>query len=143
MSAARSLRENDPAGTRFAIVLRHETSDADLAQALEQNPFVTEIELSLVGEQRAEWNSLLRVIATRANLGKVKLHDAGITVYQKCTCRLVRSILQAIQQNAAIQNVELCWLRLPTDISTFVDNASSITSFRLYGHVTASGTRNK
>ena len=36
-----------------------------------------------------------------------------------------------MQQNTAIRNVELGWLRLPTDISTFVDNASSITSFSL------------
>ena len=44
---------------------------------------------------------------------------------------LVRSILRAMQQNTAIRTVELAWLRLSTDISTFVDNASSITSFTL------------
>ena len=45
---------------------------------------------------------------------------------------LVRAFLRAIQQNTSIRSVELRWLRLPTDISTFVDNASSITSFSLY-----------
>ena len=51
---------------------------------------------------------------------------------KKCTRRLVRSVLRAMQQNTAIRTVELLWVCLPTDISTFVDNASSITSFRLY-----------
>ena len=46
---------------------------------------------------------------------------------------MIRAFLQAIQQNTAIQNVELWGLRLPTDISTFVDNASSITSFCIDG----------
>jgi len=36
-----------------------------------------------------------------------------------------------MQQNAAIRNVELHGLNLPTDISTFIDNASSITSFEI------------
>ena len=38
------LRQNDPAETCIRILLEYETSDAALAQALEQNPFVTEIE---------------------------------------------------------------------------------------------------
>ena len=50
-----------------------ETSDADLAQALEQNPFVTEIVLDFSREQRVHWNHLLRVIAMRTNLETVKL----------------------------------------------------------------------
>ena len=44
---------------------------------------------------------------------------------------LVRSILRAIQQNNSIRSVSLTRLR-PTNISTFLDNASSITSFRLF-----------
>jgi len=46
------LRQNDPARTRIWINLCDETSDADedadhLAQALEQNPFVTAISFIL------------------------------------------------------------------------------------------------
>jgi len=107
-------------------VLRDETSDADLAQALEQNLFVTEIEMSLDGERGANWNYLLRVIATRANLKTVELHSA------RNALALVRSILQAVQQNTSIRNVKLWQLRLPTDISTFMDNMSSITSFSIW-----------
>ena len=131
MSVVEELRQNDPARTKFYIRLHGETSDAALAQALEQNPFVTEIGLSLDRERRVDWNSLLRVIATRANLETVELRDA-LLVPARAPSALVRSILHAIQQNTAIQNVEFWWLRLSTtDISTFVDNASSITSFRL------------
>ena len=108
--------------------------DAVLAQALEQNPFVTEIVLHLFGEQRrADWNSLLRVIATRSNLETVKLHDAISVNLRSAPAALVRSILQAIQQNTAIRRVGLTCLRLiPSDISTFLDNASSITNLRLW-----------
>ena len=65
-------------------------------------------------------------------LETVKVEDAVSPEERTAPTALVRSILRAIRQNTAIQSVELKWLRLPTDISTFVDNASSITSFRLY-----------
>ena len=130
MSVVEELRQNDPEMTAIRIALFDETSD--LAQALEQNPFVTEIELDLRfnDEQRGDWNSLLHAIATRAILEKVKVQD--VRFGQRYTpAALVRSILQAIQQNTAIRNVELLRLRLPTDISTFLDTASSIASFTL------------
>ena len=41
-------------------------------------------------------------------------------------------ILRAMQQNTSIRFVKLWWLRLPNNISTFVDTASSITSFSLH-----------
>ena len=133
MSVVQRLRQNDPAETRIHIDLRIEPSDADLAEALEQNPFVAEIEFNLYSEyseQRADyWNSLRRVIATRANLETVKLRSAR----RNNPAGLVRAFLQAIQQNTAIQRVMLLWLRLPTDISAFLNSASSITSFGLHG----------
>ena len=47
MSVVEELRQNDPARTDITISLRHETSDADLARALEQNSFITDIEFEL------------------------------------------------------------------------------------------------
>ena len=109
-----------------------ETDADDLAQALEQNSFVTDIVLDLEGEgQRTDLDSLLRIIAARANLEKVELQDAESVEERTAPAGLVRAFLRAIQQNTAIRSVGLSWLRLPTDISTFLDNASSITSFRL------------
>ena len=127
MSVVEELLQNDPARVFIYIRLRRGISDAALARALEQNPFVTDIDLDLREEQRADWVSLLRVIATRANLEKVELLFA-----RNAPAVLVHSILRAIQQNASIRSVDFQWVRLPTDISTFVDNASSITSFSIH-----------
>ena len=134
VSVIEELRQNDPERTEIWIRLRDETSDADLAQALEQNPFVTEVELSLAGEQPADWTYLLRVIATRSKLENVTLKDAHDPEERIAPAALVRAFLQAIQQNhnRVIRRVDLRFLRLPTDISTFLDNASSIASFGLY-----------
>ena len=114
------------------IDLCYETSDADLAQALEQNPFVTEIALVVDMEQRTDWDSLLRVIATRANLEEVIVWDATNAEERIAPgAALIRSILQAVQQNTAIRTVGLTCLCISTDIATFVDNASSIKLLRL------------
>ena len=131
MSVARWLRRNDPAGTSIYILLHRETSNDDLAQALAQNPFVTEVHMDLVGVQQTDWDSLMRVIATRANLEKVKLWDTVRAERRHAPAALVCALLHAIQRNTAIRNVQLQWLCLPTNISTFLDNASSITSFCL------------
>ena len=135
MSVVDALRRNDPATTtRLTIRLRDEPSDADLAQALEQNPFTTDIDLYLEGEQRADdWNSLLRVIAMRANLETVKVEDAYDAEDRNAPAALVSAILRAIQQNSAVHSVLLINLYLPTDVSTFLDTASSITIFGLHG----------
>jgi len=140
MSVIEELRQNDPARTRISIGLCDQRSDADLAQALQQNPFVKAIELNVDGEERAnDWVSLLRVIATRANLKKVKLRDGHADsdferLFVGAPAALVRAILRAMQQNTAIRSVDLQCVCLPIDtISTFVDIASSITSFSING----------
>jgi len=136
MSVVEELRQNDPANTCIRIGLHGESSDAALAQALEQNPFVTDIIiLNVDKEQRADWDSLLRVIAMRGNLEKVELRGAEFQGRRNTSAGLVCSFLQAIQQNNSIRSIELQWLRLPIDISTYVDIASSITSFCIYGCV--------
>jgi len=57
----------------------------------------------------------------------VELQDAG----RNAPAGLVRSILLAMQQNTAIQSVDLRRVRLFIAISSFVDTASSITSFSI------------
>ena len=135
MSVEELLRQNDPERTDIVIWLRDRDarSDSALAQALQQNPYVRELELKLRGVQRTNnWNFLLRVIATHANLETVKLRDGILAKRRNAPAALVQSILHAIQQNTAIRTVKIHWLRLPADISTFLDNASSITSFILW-----------
>jgi len=134
MSVVQLLRRNDPGTIGVVIRLQEEPSDADLAQALEQNPFVTEITLDLEGVQQTEWISLLRVISMRANLETVGVWDSLFSERRNAPVALVRSILRAIQQNTAIRSVEMRWMsRLPTDISMYVNTASFITSFHLNG----------
>jgi len=144
MSLVEELQRNDPETTEISIQLSEETSDADLAQALEQNSFVTKICIFLAGNQQAaaaDWNSLLRVIATRANLEEVTVLDDFWAFRRNVpVSALVRPILRAIQQNPAIRSVYLKYLRPITDISAFVDTASSISKFRFSGYFTTVNT---
>jgi len=98
------LRQNDPAKTCIRIRAADETSDAALAHALEQNPFVREIVLDLYGGEQgaADWDSLLRVIEMHANLETVRLADTISAERRNALSALVSPILQAIQQNTAI-----------------------------------------
>jgi len=122
------LRENDPERTDICLELCFETSDADLAQALEQNPFVTDITLQLHGVEHTDWDSLLHVIATRSKLDEMTLQDVSRAEWRNAPTALVRSILRAIQQNTAIRTVRFKCLQLTTDIFTFVNTVSSITA---------------
>jgi len=136
MSVVPSLRRNDPTVTHIDINLRNETSDTagDLANALEENPFVTTISVNVEGAaQTTAWGALLRVIATRTNLEHVVLRDAYSVAERNAPPALVSAVLQAIQQNSAIRRVFLVYLRLFVGISTFVDTASSIEILNLYG----------
>jgi len=75
---------------------------------------------------------LVRVIATRTILEKVRCRVPFVpTARRNERAALVRSILQAIQQNSSIQSVELEHLLLTPDLVTFVDTASSITTLSL------------
>ena len=140
MSVVGLLRQNNPTRTYIWLRLEGEPSDAALAQALEQNPFVRGLEMDLVGVQRTDWDSFLRVIARRASLEDVTLQCAGLLMglqdavsvdRRNAPAGLVRALLHAIQQNTSIRSVDLCSIRLPTDVSTFVNTASSITSFSI------------
>jgi len=131
MSVVEELRRNDPEKTAIRIVLFEESSAADLAEALEQNPFVTEIRLNFILVQTTDWEALLRVIVTRENLGKVTLIDAYFAEHRNAPPVLVRAFLRSIQQNHSIRAVDLEYFRLPSDVSTFVDTASAITFLSL------------
>jgi len=132
MSVIPRLRQNDPAIKSIRIRLRNEPLDVDLALALEQNTFVTDIDLDVGGVQQGDWNSLLRVIATRVKLTQVLLEDAMSAERRIRPAALISAILRAIQQNTSVRTVYLYYLHLPTDISTFVDIATSITVLWLW-----------
>ena len=62
-----TLRANNPQQTFVYLDLNRENDDAGLAQALEQNPYVSRIRLRPTC-RNAPWENLLRVLATRRNL---------------------------------------------------------------------------
>ena len=62
---------NDPQQTDIEIDLNHEHDDAALAQALEQNQYVSCVRLR-PARRNAPWDNLLRVLATRGNLEQFK-----------------------------------------------------------------------
>jgi len=115
------------------ILLRYETSDAELALALEQNQFVMDICFDLMDAQTSNWVALLRVIATRANLNFVTLTDEESFNERNADVAvpLVSAFLLSIQQNHSIGVVTLALMCLPIDVSTFVDNTSSVTTLTL------------
>jgi len=134
-SAAADLRRNDPAIKRIRIVLQNETSDADLAQALEQNPFVTLIDTDMtnVPNANSDWGALLRVIAARETLESVTLRRVDIVAaHRDAPPTLVRAFLQSIQQNNSIRYVRLVSLRLPTEISSFVEDTTTVKTLALW-----------
>ena len=128
MSIVDRLRQNDPERTSIDINLCLETSDADLAQALEQNPFITAITV-LVGRQTTNWGALLYVIETRANLEDVTLMNASD---RNAPASFDSALLRAVQQNAAVRSVHFNCYRFPNDLSAFVDTATSITSLSFW-----------
>ena len=126
----RVLTDESTGKRKVLLVLREATSDADLAQALARHPFITIIEVDVYERQRRiEWDALLRAISARENLEKVRLFDESVDGETAAPSTL--AFLQAIQRNTFVRCVDLVWLHLPTGLSTFVDNAFSITSFSL------------
>ena len=125
------LRQNDPDNTAISIPLRFETSDAALAQALQQNPFVTVIVFYLDGVLRhevADWRSLLRVLETRENLEQVSLFSS----YRNTGAALLGGFLQAIRRNASIRSVGLSSSLLPAAaVSCFVGSATSVSTLSI------------
>ena len=130
MSVVDLLRRNDPTTTSIRIWLHGEPSDAELALALDQNPIITAITVSLEAAQDWNWDSLLRVIETRDNLENVSL-VGGASAGRNAPAAFILAFFRAIQQNAYIRFVGLFSLRLPADISTLVEIASSIKTFVL------------
>ena len=77
--AVEQLRLNDPELTEILVILREETSDEELAEALEQNEYVTKVTLKLERMRRdANFARFLRVLATRATLRVVDFEGAGV-----------------------------------------------------------------
>ena len=121
-----TLRENDPHQTWIEIDLYTER-DAVIARALEQNQFVSHIQLR-PAQRNANWDHLFRVLATRRNLVHFVLFDHRL----RAPAERSLPILQAIQQNASVRFVELGSSNLNSeDLCSFLDAAVHVTDLTL------------
>jgi len=122
------LRQNDPDNTTIGIFLQFEPSDAALAQALQQNPFITSITFHLDGvfrHEEADWQCLLPVLEMRDNLKQVFLSGSH---HGFSGAALLPAFLQAIRRNACIRSLGLSSLFLPAAaVSSFIGSATSLS----------------
>jgi hypothetical protein len=123
------LRQNDPSKTDVEIFVRH-FIDAELSAALRTNEHVNNIQLNFenLENNTTNWDSLLRVIATREILEKVTLFaDSGEDDTEQ-----VAPFLLAIQRNSSVQTMELYELRLSGGLmASFIDCAKSLTTLSI------------
>ena len=130
-SALLTLRENNPQRTSIYIDLNTETDDAVIAQALEQNPFISYVNLR-PAQRNANWDHLFRVLATRGNLVHFVLYD-HTALSRRAPTERIRPILQAIQQNASVQGVEFRFSNLrPEELCSFLDAGHHVTDLTLF-----------
>jgi len=128
MSVVALLRQNDPTRSSILIRLRREVDDSTLAQALEQNEFVTHVELDLTDliniPVTRQWPELLRVIATREQLETVRLECAGIwgDGDGDDSTRRARAFVLAIQQNSNVRSVAFASAMPRQVLTSFLDH---------------------
>ena len=123
------LRRNDPHRSQIQIILDEE-DDAAIAQALEQNQYVSCVGLR-PAQRNADWDHLCRVIATRGNLRHFFLID-NLLPSNRAPAGRIRPILQAIQQNASVCVVEFIYNTLAAeDLCSFLDTAVHVTDLTL------------
>jgi len=108
MSAVEALRGNDPETRPIYIWLRNESSDSDLAQALQQNPFVRCIAIVFMGTNINDWPLLQQVIETKENLTSVLLVCSPVIPSADA---LVLPFLEAAHTNAAVEEIRLSVFR--------------------------------
>ena len=130
ISMADTLRRNDPNISAIDICVSHESheSDSEIAEALEQNTFVTKLWMHGM-EEDARWPQLCRALAARAHLEHVGLSGAELRMDSSaCTC--TRLLIEALQQNQSIQSAVFCDLEVPEEVvASFLDTARSLTKF--------------
>jgi hypothetical protein len=127
------LRENAPDEKHVRIDLREFTDDAELSAALRTNEHVNSIKLDFwnLENNTTNWDSLLRVIATRENLEKVMLRGSFRPPRSSITDPVIPFLL-TIQQNPSVQTVGVEHIRLFGDtVASFLDNATFVTTLRL------------
>jgi len=127
-----TLRRHDPGVTTSRIPLAGamQFMDADLAQALVENPHIN----TMVFQQyrgfspRTHFPALFQEISTRENLAHVVLMDYDYPDRrQRCPASVATSTLEVIQQNPNVKRVQLQWLELSgQSVANLIDTAVSL-----------------
>jgi hypothetical protein len=134
------LRRNNPSETEIELHLSNFSDDVALSEALQANDHVNDIWLNLnvLANHATNWDSLLRVLATRESLETVVLCDAVYQIHVMNRSRgstppeQVPPFLLALQQNLNIQTVRFLALHLQGDsVASFLDAATSITKLEM------------
>ena len=124
------LRRNSRHLSQIQIDLNEEEDDAAIAQALEQNQYVSRVSLRLA-RRSANWEHLCRVIATRGNLLHFVLLD-DILPLNRVPADRIRPILQAIKQNSSVSVVECRSISFTEqDLCSFLDSVVHTTDLTL------------
>lgn len=117
------IRRNDPRDTSVRIELDEDFSDAEITEALEQNPHIVAISFWVTVALR-NWPRFLRHLETRNTLQKVHiwLFRVGVPLEN------ITSLLQAIQRNTNVRAILFRgWYELPVEsIVPFLDAAGQI-----------------
>jgi hypothetical protein len=119
------LRRNDPSHTSGSFQLCR-FSDNELSVAFQSNDYVKDIRLYLHDtEHTTNWESLLRVLATRQKLETFSLEDDN-DIDLRCRSEQLTPFLLAIQQNPQVQTVNLAGLQISGEsIASLLDAATS------------------
>jgi len=130
--AQQLLRRNSPQQTEIRIHLDEEDVDSAIAQALEQNQYVSHVWLR-PSRRNANWGDLYRVIATRGNLVHFTLFDNyDLLPRSRSPAEKFLPILQATQQNTSIRVVAFRWCTLEAgDFCSFLDASVHVTDLML------------
>jgi len=135
MSVVKLLRQNDPTRSSIRICLRDEQDDGLLAQALEQNGFITRLSVDLTDRNNTarthrQWPELLRVISTREQLEKVRIWSS-VAFSERNSTLIARPFVLAIQQNSNIRSVDFSLALSGPVLISFLDQATQIKTLEL------------
>jgi len=122
------IRANDPLRDRADLYLstNPDFSDAELVEALEQNPHIKSIRF---WRARGNWPLLLGHLAIRDNLEEVRLTVGNVP-------ETARSFLASFQQNPNIKNATIVSNVTVSALASFLNaSADRITNFSFCSHV--------
>ena len=104
------------------------------AQALGLNHCVSHVQISIHEGNNANWDDLLRVLATHRNLDYVEICDVvAYNILRRGNERLYRPFLQAIQQNSSVRRVHFSANNIVAeDLCNFLDTAEHVSELRLW-----------